>query len=146
MNIRVLKNRTEVSAVIRESRFITFNQFDSQVQCTNQHEIFCLREYIFGNEKSNLKLSLGVNAKVFSSYTLPGYSSELNQFTISNERTQSSYFMVDFLAKTQIKSVTVFLMITHLNSGLTGFAYFSAFHFPIADRCLKFGLRWIFLD
>ena len=102
--------------------------------------------YIFGNEKSNLKLSLGVNAKVFSSYTLPGYSSELNQFTISNERIQPSYFMVDFLAKTQIKSVTVFFMVTHLNSGLTGFDYFSAFHFPIADRCLKFGLRWVFLD
>ena len=102
--------------------------------------------YIFGNEKSTLKLSLGVNAKVFSSYALPGYSSELNQFTISNERIQSSYFMVDFLAKTQIKSVTVFLMVTHLNSGLTGFDYFSSFHFPIADRCLKFGLRWVFLD
>ena len=102
--------------------------------------------YIFGNEKSNLKLSLGVNAKVFSSYALPGYSSELNQFTISNERIQPSYFMIDFLAKTQIKSVTVFLMVTHLNSGLTGFDYFSAFHFPIADRCLKFGLRWVFLD
>ena len=102
--------------------------------------------YIFGNEKSNLKLSLGVNAKVFSSYALPRYSSELNQFTISNERIQPSYFMIDFLAKTQIKSVTVFLMVTHLNSGLTGFDYFSAFHFPIADRCLKFGLRWIFLD
>ena len=102
--------------------------------------------YIFGNEKSNLKLSLGVNAKVFSSYALPGYSSELNQFTISNERIQPSYFMIDFLAKTQIKSVTVFLMVSHLNSGLTGFDYFSAFHFPIADRCLKFGLRWFFLD
>ena len=102
--------------------------------------------YIFGNEKSNLKLSLGVNAKVFSSYALPRYSSELNQFTISNERIQPSYFMIDFLAKTQIKSVTVFLMVTHLNSGLTGFDYFSAFHFPIADRCLKFGLRWVFLD
>lgn len=102
--------------------------------------------YIFGNEKSNLKLSLGFNAKVFSSYALPGYSSELNQFTISNERIQQSYFMFDFLAKTQIKTVTVFFMVTHLNSGLTGFDYFSAFHFPIADRCLKFGLRWIFLD
>ena len=102
--------------------------------------------YIFGKEKSNLKLSLGINAKVFSSYTLPGYSSELNQFTISDKRTQPSYFMVDFLAKTQIKSVTVFLMVTHLNSGLMGFDYFSAFHFPIADRCLKFGLRWVFLD
>ena len=62
--------------------------------------------YIFGNEKSNLKLSLGVNAKVFSSYALPGYSSEINQFTISNERIQPSYFMVDFLAKTQIKKET----------------------------------------
>ncbi len=102
--------------------------------------------YIFGNEKSNLKLALGINAKVFSSYALPVYSSEINQFTISNGRKQPSYFMVDFLAKTQIKSVTVFLMVTHLNSGLTGFDYFSAFHFPIADRCLKFGLRWVFLD
>jgi hypothetical protein len=102
--------------------------------------------YIFGNETSNLKLVLGINAKVFSSYALPGYSSELNQFTISNDRIQPSYFMVDFLAKSQIKSVTVFLMVTHLNSGLTGFDYFSAFHFPIADRCLKFGLRWVFLD
>ena len=102
--------------------------------------------YIFGHEKSNLKLALGINAKVFSSYTLPGYSSELNQFTISDKRTQPSYFMVDFLAKTQIKSVTVFVMVTHLNSGLMGFNYFSTFHFPIADRCLKFGLRWVFLD
>ena len=54
--------------------------------------------------------------------------------------------MLDFIAKTSIKTVTIFFMLSHLNSGLMGYNYFSALHFPSPDRLFKFGLRWTFLN
>lgn len=102
--------------------------------------------YILVNKKSNLKIELGCNLRAFSSYYLPNYLPELNQFSISNEFLQQNYAMVDLIIKTTIKDVTVFGMVTHLNSGLMGYNYFSSLHYPSPDRYIKFGLKWSFLD
>ena len=82
----------------------------------------------------------------FSSYYLPVYLPEINQFSISNEFLQQNYAMVDLIIKATIKDVTVFGMVTHLNSGLMGYNYFSSLHYPSPDRYIKFGLKWSFLD
>ena len=39
------------------------------------------------------------------------YSPQINQFLVSNEREQESYFIADLTAKAEIKSVTIFAMV-----------------------------------
>ena len=102
--------------------------------------------YILTHKKSNLRLNLGINARYYSSFYLMNYSPSINQFSLSQEKLQSEYFIADFIAKTQIKNVTVYAMIAHLNSGFFGYNYFTALHYPSPDRYIKFGLKWLFLN
>ena len=74
------------------------------------------------------------------------YSPQINQFLVSNERKQESYFIADLTAKAEIKNVTIFAMVAHINSGLLGYRYFTLLHYPQPDRYFKFGLKWLFLD
>jgi hypothetical protein len=102
--------------------------------------------YLLNIKKANLKIDFGINGKYFSSFDLMDYSPSTNQFFLSNNANQPQYFILDFSAKSQIKNVTVYAMYTHLNAGLLGYNYFAASHYPIPERYLKFGLKWLFLN
>tara|TARA_B100001287_G_scaffold112717_2_gene94943 strand:- start:14907 stop:16652 length:1746 start_codon:yes stop_codon:yes gene_type:complete len=102
--------------------------------------------YSVTHKKTNLNLFLGVNARYYSSFDLMNYSPTINQFTISKEKSQNQYFIADFIVKTRIKRVTLYLMISHLNSGLMGYNYFTALNYPSPDRYVKFGINWLFLN
>ena len=102
--------------------------------------------YLLNIKKANLKIDFGLNGKYFSSFDLMDYSPSTNQFSLSNNANQPQYFILDFSAKSQIKNVTVYAMYTHLNAGLLGYNYFAASHYPIPERYLKFGLKWLFLN
>ena len=102
--------------------------------------------YKFLHAKSDAKLFLGVRVRSFSSFNLMEYSPQINQFLVSNEKEQESYFITDLMAKAEIKGVTIFAMITHLNSGISGYRYFTSLHYPQPDRYFKFGLKWLFLN
>ena len=102
--------------------------------------------YSIISKKSNHKLFLGINARYYSSFYLMNYSPTINQFSISNEKLQNQYFIADFIAKTRIKRVTLYLMISHLNSGFMGYNYFTALNYPSPDRYVKFGINWLFLN
>ena len=102
--------------------------------------------YLLLNKKNIFKIEAGINARAFSSYYLPNYLPEINQFSVSNNFLQNEYLIIDLLLKGTIQDVQVFAMLTHLNSGLLGNNYFSALHYPFPDRYLKFGLKWLFLN
>ena len=102
--------------------------------------------YKLTHEKSNSKLYLGLRGRIFSSYNLMEYSPQTNQFLVSNERQQNSYGIIDVLAKAEIKSVTIYAMLSHVNAGLLGYEYFTNLHYPQPDRYFKFGLKWLFLN
>ncbi len=102
--------------------------------------------YKFLHSKSNSKLFVGFRARSFSVFNLMEYSPQINQFLVSNKREQESYIIADFIAKAEIKNVTIFTMLSHINAGLLGFRYFTSLHYPQPDRYFKFGLKWLFLD
>ncbi len=102
--------------------------------------------YKLVRKKSDFSLLLGLNGRYYSSFNLMNYSPTINNFTISNKRLQSSYFILDFIAKTKIQDVTLFAMVSHLNSGLMGYNYFTALNYPSPDRYIKFGIKWLFLN
>ena len=102
--------------------------------------------YKLTHEKSNSKLYLGLRGRFFSSFNLMEYSPQTNQFLVSNERLQNPYGIIDVLAKSEIKNVTIYAMLTHFNAGLLGYEYFTNLHYPQPDRYFKFGLKWLFLN
>ena len=77
--------------------------------------------YKFLHAKSDDKLYLGVRVRSFSSFNLMEFSPQINQFLVSNERKQESYFIADLTAKAEIKNVSIFAMVAHINSGLLGY-------------------------
>ena len=102
--------------------------------------------YKLTHEKSNSKLYLGLRGRFFSSFNLMDYSPQTNQFLVSNERLQNPYGIIDVLAKAEIKNVTIYAMLSHVNAGLLGYEYFTNLHYPQPDRYFKFGLKWLFLN
>tara|TARA_Y100000813_G_scaffold67794_2_gene47879 strand:- start:800 stop:2527 length:1728 start_codon:yes stop_codon:yes gene_type:complete len=102
--------------------------------------------YKLNHEKSNSKLYLGLRGRFFSSFNLMEYSPQINQFLVSNERLQNPYGIIDVLAKAEIKNVTIYAMLSHVNAGLLGYEYFTNLHYPQPDRYFKFGLKWLFLN
>ena len=74
------------------------------------------------------------------------YKVPTNVFAVNQDRMQPNYFYTDLTAKAQIKSVTIYAMLTHLNAGFLGYNYFAALHYPSIDRYFKFGLKWLFLN
>ena len=102
--------------------------------------------YKLTHEKSNSKLYLGLRGRFFSSFNLMEYSPQTNQFLVSNERLQNPYGIIDILAKAEIKNVTIYAMLSHVNAGLLGYEYFTNLHYPQPDRYFKFGLKWLFLN
>ena len=102
--------------------------------------------YKLTHEKSNSKLYLGLRGRFFSSFNLMEYSPQTNQFLVSNERLQNPYGIIDVLAKAEIKNVTIYAMLSHVNAGLLGYEYFTNLHYPQPDRYFKFGLKWLFLN
>ncbi|MDG1797223.1 MAG: hypothetical protein P8H35_01510 [Flavobacteriales bacterium] len=144
--------KTSLSNLTINKKFSLFSEIVYQYQGGDQ--IFQLPSwigqlkfnYIILDKKNNLRIEAGINARAFSSYYLPSYFPEINQFGIQNSFLQNEYFIVDFLMKSTIKEVVVFAMLTHLNAGLMGNNYFSSYHYPSPDRCFKFGLKWLFLN
>ena len=76
--------------------------------------------YLLFNKENLFKIEVGINARAFSSYVLPNYLPEINQFSVSNSFLQNEYIIIDLLLKGTIQDVQVFAMLTHLNSGLFG--------------------------
>ena len=96
--------------------------------------------------KSALQLNIGFQGRVFSDYYLMNYRPDIGVFYVSNEKKQNNYLYSDFYLNAKIKTVDFFFIVSHLNSGLMGYNYFSALHYPSADRYFKLGLRWMFLN
>ena len=96
--------------------------------------------------KSALKMSVGVQTKLFSEFNLMNYAPDIGQFYLSDDKLQNKYAMVDFYLNAKIQRVKFSFSLTHANAGLMGFNYFSALHYPFPDRYFKMGLSWMFLN
>jgi len=102
--------------------------------------------YIIKPKNDGFLIDLGMNNRFFSEYALMDYKVPTNVFAVNQDRMQPNYFYTDLTAKAQIKSVTIYAMLTHLNAGFLGYNYFAALHYPSIDRYFKFGLKWLFLN
>lgn len=96
-----------------------------------------------------LTVQLGADVRYFSKYYAPAYSPAIQQFRVQNADEQievGGFPVINVYANLQLKRTRFFVMMYHLNSNMGDRNYFSAPHYPIDPRCLKFGISWNFYD
>ncbi|MFA7139294.1 MAG: putative porin, partial [Bacteroidales bacterium] len=74
------------------------------------------------------------------------YMPALQQFYLQDEKSTGNYPYIDAYIKFQVKRARIFVMFTHVNSGLMDYNYFFTPGYPMRDRYLKFGVSWFFHD
>lgn len=89
---------------------------------------------------------IGFDLKYNTKYYANAYMPPLAAFYQQRERKLGNYPYVDVFLNVQLKRFRFSLSYAHVNSGLTGNEYFTALHYPMNKRYLKFGISWTFYD
>ena len=99
--------------------------------------------------KKVLSVQLGADVRYFTKYYAPAYMPATEQFYLQPENNQvkiGGYPIVNVYANLHLKRTRFFVMMYHVNQGMSRPNYFLAPHYPINPRVLKFGLSWNFYD
>ena len=128
-NTIMFNNVSSGSTVFRVPSFVTRNTISYS-------------NYFF--EGKPLFLQMGVTLKYFSEYYANSFNPLLNEFSIQNDTKIGAFPLVDFFMNAQIQRTRLFLKVEHLNSGFTGYNFYSAPNYPFRDLSVRFGLVWNF--
>ncbi|MDD3037583.1 putative porin [Bacteroides sp.] len=99
--------------------------------------------------KKVLSVQLGADVRYFTKYYAPAYMPATEQFYLQpeNDRVKiGGYPIVNVYANLHLKRTRFYVMMYHVNQGISKADYFLAPHYPINPRVLKFGLSWNFYD
>lgn len=91
-------------------------------------------------------MECGTSVFYFSNYYANAYMPSTGVFYLQDEIEVGHYPIIDLFLNLKIKDLTLELKFEHINSGLMGFNYFYIPNYPIADRNLRFGVNWKFMD
>lgn len=89
---------------------------------------------------------IGFDVLYTSGFYGDAYAPALKQFYLQDTKKTGNYPFVDAYIKLQVKRARIFVMFTHVNSGLLGYDYYLTPHYPMKDRYLKYGVSWFFHD
>lgn len=96
-----------------------------------------------------LKCDFGFDVRYFSKYYAPDYAPGLGQYCVQegDSRTEvGNYPIVNVYANFHLKHTRFFIMMSHVNEGLTSNNYFLTPHYPLNERTLRLGLSWNFYN
>ena len=99
--------------------------------------------------KKVLSVQLGADVRYFTKYDAPAYMPATQQFYLQPEEGKveiGGYPIVNVYANLHLKRTRFYVMMYHVNQGMSKPNYFLAPHYPINPRVLKFGLSWNFYD
>lgn len=99
--------------------------------------------------KKVLSVQLGADVRYFTKYNAPAYMPAIQQFHLQpdNDRVEiGGYPVVNVYANLHLKRTRFYVMMYHVNKGISKPDYFLAPHYPINPRILKLGLSWNFYD
>lgn len=98
--------------------------------------------------KKVLTVQLGADVRYFSKYKAPAYAPAIQQFHLQGEDAVEvgGYPFVNVYANLHLKRTRIFVMMYHVNQGMSKREYFMVPHYPINPRLLKIGVSWNFYD
>ena len=102
------------------------------------YEGFIFKKALFGQ--------FGVQAYMPTGYFADAYMPVTQQFYLQNNFELRTYPVIDVFINADIKTVNVFLKMSHVNDGLWEPGYFVTPYYPGMRRSFIFGLKWMFFD
>lgn len=96
--------------------------------------------------KKAATVQTGFQLNYFTAYYADAYMPELRRFHIQSEKKIGNYLYADFYLTLQIKTATIFIKYSHLNSHFGNYTYYLAPHYPARDAGFYFGAAWRFHD
>ncbi|MDX5480893.1 MAG: putative porin [Hymenobacteraceae bacterium] len=102
-----------------------------------------LQGKVFGNA---LYGQFGVQAYMPTGYFADAYMPVTQQFYLQNEFELKTYPVIDVFLNADIKTLNVFLKMSHVNYDLWEPVYFTTPYYPGMRRSFTFGIKWMFFD
>ncbi len=96
--------------------------------------------------KKALFFQAGVTFQYFTEYYGNGYNPVIGEFYSQDTFKMGNFPMIDVFLNAKIQEFRVFLKAEHLNSGFTGYNYYSAPNYPYKDFTIRFGVIWDFFS
>nr|WP_230680089.1 putative porin [Pontibacter sp. 172403-2] len=136
-------------------RFGSFH-FENFVAYTNTDEADRVRvpEWLLDSKlyfqgalfKNALYGQFGVQAYMPGGYYADAYMPVTQQFFVQDAIKLDTYPVLDVFITADIKTVNVFLKMSHVNEGLWQPGYFTTPYYPGMRRSFIFGIKWMFFD
>lgn len=96
--------------------------------------------------KRALHLNTGLAALYNTAFYADAYMPALRSYYYQNTVKTGNYPYLDAFINIRVKRARMYLIMKHLNSGLTGYNYIMVPGYPMPDRGLRFGVSWQFFD
>lgn len=105
-------------------------------------------EYPFNFEWTNghLLLQVGFDFYYHTPYYAYAYMPSSGRFYNQKEKEIGNYPFFDAFLNFKVKRTRFFVKFEHVNSGLTGYDFFTVLHYPMNQRVFLFGFSWTFYD
>lgn len=127
--------------------FVAYTNTDEANQIRVPEWLWETKVYVQGFLfKKALFSQLGVQSTMFSDYKAYMYMPVTHQFFVQNDFTVQAYPVVDVFLNADIKTVNLFLKMSHVNFDVTEPNYFLTPYYPGMRRSFVFGLKWRFFD
>lgn len=89
---------------------------------------------------ATLRVQFGIDCDYFTRYRAVSYQPATMQFYNSGETMIGNYPFMNLYVNCRLSKTRFFLMMSHINQGLTGDNYFSMPHYPMNPRRFQLGL------
>lgn len=127
--------------------FVAYNNTDEANNILMPEWLVESKVYIQGPLfKNALFLQLGVQGNYASEYYGYGYMPVTQQFFVQDDFKVQGYPVAEVFLNADIKTVSVFLKMSHVNAELIEPVYFVTPYYPGLRRSFVFGLTWRFFD
>jgi len=103
-----------------------------------------LNQYLFKDKP--LHLQMGVTVNYTTQFNGNAYRPSTGLFYRQDETAIGNYPYIDFFLNAQVRELTAFLTLEHVNAGWFDYRYFNAPHYPTTDFVIRFGLSWSFYN
>jgi len=105
-------------------------------------------EHLFNFRKTDGQLNMQVGAEVLyhTPYNAYAYMPATGRFYMQDRIATGNYPFVNVFMNLKIRRTRLFLMLDHVNAGLTGYDYFMIPSYPMNVRMFRYGLAWTFYD
>jgi hypothetical protein len=96
--------------------------------------------------KKALLVQTGFTFQYFTKYHANDYNPLIGEFYVQDKKQIGGFPLIDFFFNMKIQEFQLFLKAEHVNSGFTGYDFYSAPNYPYRDFTVRFGITWNFFS